>query len=574
MNSSKLDAKVLESSKWWMAAGIFLFVLGAYVVSSPGRIDLIDGQVRFDVAYNWLTKGRPLLGDPWVAPMRGVWGQDGFAYSYYGAPASLFAMPLIWLGGIGDLTALERSRFLFSMTSPIFGALIFSVLFLFYVELRVPFRQAVAWTMVSSFATFMWPASNSSFDNAQHAFFSVSAMYFGFLSARHRSRMLAMLAGLLAGTLIVYQPYLFLIIPGLAVSTLTWTTPEVSPGASSPRFASNVGKFISGPFIVIRSALHSAGEARESCIRLLFFLSAISIDLALYFSYNHLRFGSYLDDGKLRMQAHSTVSLFGNPLSGFLTLFASPGKSIFLYSPPLILGLLGMRYLWRRSPSIVLGVFVSSVVLVLFVSCISFVGGDWCWGPRYLVVVLPLWALGFPFLSQDKFRRELRLAVVSLGVVIQLLGLSVEHQRFFFERGFNDFFWAEDSWVYFKHSALFARVEETISLRDGPPPTARRFNSLPVPDWATYSALGPPPNMPRRLAPEWIRNFKIYFLPRPWPLWMLWIKPGLRPINLQAWILSLVAIMMIGGASIYRGLRTLNTGTAQNSISNHELAQV
>src|SRR5207248_2963077 len=87
----------------------------------------------------------------------------------------------------------------------------------------------------------------------------------------------------------------------------------------------------------------------------LFFLSAISIDLALYFSYNHLRFGSYLDDGKLRMQAHSTVSLFGNPLSGFLTLFASPGKSIFLYSPPLILGLLGMRYLWRRSPSILSG---------------------------------------------------------------------------------------------------------------------------------------------------------------------------------------------------------------------------
>src|SRR2546430_757839 len=95
-----------------------------------------------------------------------------------------------------------------------------------------------------------------------------------------------------------------------------------------------------------------------------------------------------------------------------------------------------------------------------------------------------------------------------------------------------------------------------------------------LPGRGASSALGPPPNMPRRLAPEWIRNFKIYFLPRPWPLWMLWIKPGLRPINLQAWILSLVAMMMIGGASIYRGLRTLNTGTAQNSISNHELAQV
>ena len=222
MSSPNSDAKAFQSSKRWTAIGIFFFVLGMYVLSSPGRIDLVDGQARFDVAYNWLTKGRPLLGDPWIATFRGVKGRDGLVYSYYGAPASLFAMPLVWLGGTGKVTALEQSRFLFSMTCPIFGALIALVLFLFYLELEIPLKQALAWTIVSAFATLMWPSSNSSFDNAQHAFFALAGMYFGFLSAKTDSKILAMLGGLLAGILILYQTYFFLVIPGLAVSTLSW----------------------------------------------------------------------------------------------------------------------------------------------------------------------------------------------------------------------------------------------------------------------------------------------------------------------------------------------------------------
>src|SRR5262249_31422388 len=256
------------------------------------------------------------------------------------------------------------------------------------------------------------------------------------------------------------------------------------------------------------------------------------------------------------------------PLAGILTLLVSPGKSIFLYSPPLILGILGVRHLRRRNPEIALGILSSSVVLVLFLSCISFAAGDWCWGPRYIVVLLPLWALGFPFLAHTNLRRALVHAIVGLGLIIQVLGLSVEHQRFFFAKGLDDYFWAEDPWVYFKHSALFTRVGETISLREGPPPTAHWFTPLPVPDWATYSALGPPLSVPRSSAPIWMRNFKIYFLPRPWPLWMPWINPALRPISLQAWIWSVVTVILVGSAFIYRGLRKArHIHMAQNLIS-------
>jgi len=103
------------------ACGIFLVVLSAYVLSSPGRIDIIDGQARFDVAYNWLHSGKPLLTDPWIKPLMAVSGRYNLPYSNYGAPASVFPMPLMALGSLYDSDmGVGTSQFLFCLTSSIF----------------------------------------------------------------------------------------------------------------------------------------------------------------------------------------------------------------------------------------------------------------------------------------------------------------------------------------------------------------------------------------------------------------------------------------------------------------------
>ena len=213
------SGKASGSSKWWIASGLFSVVLVIYVLSSPGRIDIIDGQARYDVSHNWLLEGRPVLRDPWIASFIGVPGRDGLRYSYYGAPASIFSMPLVELGQLIDTPAREASRFLFSLTSSFFGAGIALVLFLFYLELGVPQREAMVWTIVSSFATLIWPSSTSTFDNAQHAFFVLAALYLGFLSSKRASKILAASSGLLAAVLILYQEYFLLLIPAIAAST-------------------------------------------------------------------------------------------------------------------------------------------------------------------------------------------------------------------------------------------------------------------------------------------------------------------------------------------------------------------
>ncbi len=549
----------VRGQKWLSAFGVFLFVVGIYALTSPGRIDIVDGQARFDVTYNWLVNGRPIIKDRWIGPFMGVPGRDGLLYSYYGAPGSVIAMPLVGLGLLTSAPAIQPSQFLFSLTSSIVGAGVAPLLFLFYLELGVTTRKALAWTLVSSFATYVWPISNSTFDNAQHAFFTLAAIYLGFLSARRKSAAYALAGGFMAGVLVLYQEYFLLIVPALAFSVLKLSDGDAGWLAKPSSRIRQILSIAKRPWQLamnwVCAAWSGPGEARSSCIRYFLFLTGVGVGVILSLVYNDLRFGSWLENGKVKSITANAYPLFGNPVAGFLTLLVSPGKSIVLYSPTIVLGILGMRAFWRQYREIAVAVLLSTLPLVGFLSCICFVGGDWCWGPRYLTPLLPLWALAFPYVSLHGVRRRLAVLIIGMSLVVQVMALSVENQRFFFGQGFRDYFWAEDPWVYFKHSALFTRVDEVFSLGDGVPATAKYFTSVPITDWSTYTILGPPPEWDRSLSMLWMRKYKIYFLPRPWPLWMSYLPKPLRPINENACLLGLLSVTALGIGLMGRGVK-------------------
>lgn len=527
-----------------LASGILCSTLAVYIATNPGRIDIIDAQSRYEVAVNWLLEGQPFLRDPIISFM-GVPGNDGLLYGFYGAAGSVFSMPLITIGLLLGGPPGEITRFLFSFTSSVFGALTAALLYLFYRQLEVHAKRALLWTAVAALTTLLWPGAVSTFDNAQHAFFVLASAYLGYLSAVRKSRRLAAIGGLAAGTLFLYQEYFLLVIPALAISTLelSFDRAHDAPSAHNP----------SGFLTLARSRLRLQGDLTESAIRYLAFSGAAAACLILWLLYNDMRFGSWLQTGKT--SGGSVDTFVGNPGTGLLTLLVSPGKSVFLYSPPLVLGFLGIGRLWRDRAALGTMLLVVTAIVLLFFSCIRFVGGDWCWGPRYLMVLMPLWALAFPFASlHTSWRKRMAVAVIGLGLFVQLLAISVEHQRFFFARGLNDWFWAEDSWIYFKRSALFARPAELASLVDGPPSTAKWFSSVAKPGWATYTILGPV-DVPRKSAPEWMRQYQIYFLPRPWPLWMWWIDAEYRPVDISLALAGLLGVGAAGAIQIHRGLR-------------------
>jgi hypothetical protein len=77
---------------------------------------------------------------------------------------------------------------------------------------------------------------------------------------------------------------------------------------------------------------------------------------------------------------------------GLYGLLLSPGKSLFLYAPPLLLAVAGLPFFLRRNRAATL-VFVAApvVYLVVYGSKGGWHGGGW--GPRYLVPALPFMAI-------------------------------------------------------------------------------------------------------------------------------------------------------------------------------------
>ena len=552
-----------QASYRMVAAGVFLAVLGIYILANPGRIDIIDGQLRYEVGVNWMRMGRPIVWDPPMAIWGGVRGRGGFAYSYYGPLGSLAAIPLMWVGNFFDDPPGEATRFLFSLTTSVFGALTICTLFLFYIKLGVATKKALVWSGVTAFSTLLWSASETTNDNVQHACFVLAAVYFGFISSERRSPYFAALGGLMAGLLLTYQSYFGAIIPLLAVSTLgsscqAHESPSVVSELLLPTLRLLLRLDFRGAIQQLRNPAGFSPEAIESFHHayrrygIFVLTSLVGIGLAL--AYNDLRFGSLFESGVRGPTGNFVQPFFGNPLAGLLTLTVSPGKSFILYCPPVILGFAGIRRIWQHRPQLGLAILAASMVLVLFLSTIAFGGGAWCWGPRYLVPLVPLWALAFPFAPLEKQRwRNLALVVIAAGVIVQCLGISVEDQRYFFERGLTDFYWAHHPWFEFEHSQILARPAETFSLIKGPPREAKWFNTNQEPP--TYTSLRPGGIPQPALAPRWIRRYRVFYVPKPWPLWMWGIPPNQRALNLPAWLAGTLGVTLLGFALMHRGMR-------------------
>jgi hypothetical protein len=106
--------------------------------------------------------------------------------------------------------------------------------------------------------------------------------------------------------------------------------------------------------------------------------------------YNSVRTGSPFVPAVALPQYQSVNGLDGNALIGLLGTFFSPGKSIFLFSPVLVLAAIGARRFWRqdrRHCALILG---SGLLFLLLHAQMRNWSGDWGWGPRYTVTILPL----------------------------------------------------------------------------------------------------------------------------------------------------------------------------------------
>src|SRR5437762_12007681 len=97
--------------------GQFLLVFALVALSSPGRIDIVDGQTRYEVARSLVEHGDSVIREPdtWfrVHP-----GRDGKKYTPYRFPQSGLGVLAIWLADATGPVSELRRHFFFNLISP------------------------------------------------------------------------------------------------------------------------------------------------------------------------------------------------------------------------------------------------------------------------------------------------------------------------------------------------------------------------------------------------------------------------------------------------------------------------
>src|SRR5262249_23312770 len=109
--------------------------------------------------------------------------------------------------------------------------------------------------------------------------------------------------------------------------------------------------------------------------------------LALALAYNWARWGSMASTG---YEPYLGAYFGGNVLDGAGGPLASPNKSAFLYSPPLLLALVGLPAVIRARSRV--GLALAAMVAPTFLVYCTYRSwsGDYAWGPRFFVWAVPV----------------------------------------------------------------------------------------------------------------------------------------------------------------------------------------
>jgi hypothetical protein len=178
----------------------------------------------------------------------------------------------------------------------------------------------------------------------------------------------------------------------------------------------------------------------------------LTVAVAGYLSYNYYVFGNPFQIGyPASVEAGKHVTGFETPLRlGLFGFLLSPGKSIFLFAPPVLLALVGLPALWRRDRGLAMVATLSLPLALGFFARYTQWEGGYCFGPRYLVPALLLLSLALgPVLAEaGQNTRAVAGLLFIAGFVVQTLGLATSfleaevgrgyyNQQFDYRLGYN-----------------------------------------------------------------------------------------------------------------------------------------
>jgi hypothetical protein len=252
-------------------------------------------------------------------------------------------------------------------------------------------RDALRLSLLLGGATMLWPYGTSFFSEA---FQAAAVIWAAALLLEKKTRSVAIAAALIASA-------------GLT---------KVTSLVFAPAFV-----------VAVLAAREVAASARIKAAVAL--CVAIAFAAGVHLTWNAVRFGDPLNFGydwaETIPQLPARAFLASDIPRGLLVLLASPGKSLLLWAPPLVLSTLGIRQFWRMHRAVALGVVVAGTSGLIFFAAYLFPEGGYSHGPRNLVPILP--ALMLPAAAASLRPRWLITVCGVVGVVMALAAANVSY---------------------------------------------------------------------------------------------------------------------------------------------------
>lgn len=396
----------------WLFTGLTLLWVGM----TGGHVYSPDGVVMARVAESLVERGSLAVPDAGYPPGFLARGADGASYGKYGLGLSFAAVPGYLLGR--SLAALAPSGVEAAFVGP---------RFLWY-------DAADAGTALRFFGV--------SLTNAPLAAATVTLLYLLALEAglAARTALAAAAVAALASPLLVYGKSFFSEpLAGLGLVASAWALarwrrapgplPALAVGAGMGlALLAKVGHAVLLPPLALAAVLAARGAGvprRRLAVEAALAGGAVAAALLLVAALNLARFGDPLETGY-----GAELGAFTAPWrTGLAGLLLSPGRGLLPYFPAALLALGAAAALPRAARWLAWLAGGSLLALLLLYGRWHGWDGGWCWGPRFLVPLLPLLALlAAAWLAQPGLSRLARgggWALVGLSAVVNWTGTLV-----------------------------------------------------------------------------------------------------------------------------------------------------
>jgi hypothetical protein len=340
-------------------------------------------------------------------------GRDRRTFSQYGVGQSIAALPLYAIGK-GTRKLLERNgacrlsaalagrgvgtepskwggdveMFFVNLYNCFVTALLCALFFVFSTRLGAGANWALISTLLLGLTSYVAPFSTGFLAHTSEAFFVLLVFYLLFRDAQEDEPRFRIGAGVAAAVMILFRFQSVIALPALT-------------------------------FYLVRGIRKR--RRSDSLRQVVQFILPIVAGSLLHLGVNYLKFETIW--GRFNNEGFHTPLLKG--LNGFLL---SPGDSIFIFTPLLLLAPWTLRYLMRRYRAEALVIVGIAATYVIFYGKYTMWHGLWsAMGPRYVMPIVPLLLLPLAPWMENATSRA-RLAVIPLAVVgfwVQIVGVAV-----------------------------------------------------------------------------------------------------------------------------------------------------